>query len=247
MRHYPTDESDWSDLEKMGAEPWMIETLKCNPSYPHWGPHEDYMTSKSGWNAPIFYDDWATHDLTLDELNEVVHFYFQINRASETCPDCLGTGHNKAVHQLEKDWYDHDGKGRRWMDQLEQPEVDALWDAERLWKFKTKPTPEEVNKWAREATFGHDAINQYICVQARAKAQGIWTSCPTCAESGYVFTEPAPHLSLVYWLCHPRKGASRGVEIKHIEREDLPSVRAFLTEARQRNHDRFAGIDLLPA
>ena len=57
MRTYP-DKDDMKDLADLKAPAWMVELLKSNPAYPHWGPHEDYMIVKegAGWHAPIFYN-----------------------------------------------------------------------------------------------------------------------------------------------------------------------------------------------
>ena len=41
MRHYPTDEDDMKEVARLEAPTWMVEQLKLNPSYVHWGPHED--------------------------------------------------------------------------------------------------------------------------------------------------------------------------------------------------------------
>ena len=94
MRTYPEDESDQKELARLNAEPWMVEQLKLNPEYVHWGPHEDYMGGKpdEGWRSPILKDTWTdligkqpelpeglNEGFTLDELNEVVHFYFHLN------------------------------------------------------------------------------------------------------------------------------------------------------------------------
>jgi hypothetical protein len=246
MRQFPQYDSDWVYLRRVNAPDWMIQMLKCNPSYPHWGPREDEMGSGKGWSAPLLIANWSDHEIVQDDYNEVVHFYFQIERASAPCDACAGSGYNREVKQLFDDWYDHAGTGRRWANALEQVEVDALWEARRLSDFETKPTADEVNAWSRTSILGHDGINKSICVKARAKARGILTTCSVCEETGYVFVEPAPRLALVYWLCHPRKGASRGVEIANINRSDLPEVKAFLNEACMRGLDRFSGVDLIP-
>ena len=55
--------------------------------------------------------------------------------------------------------------------------------------------------------------------------------------------EPAARLQLILWWIHPRKGCSRGIEIDCIQQEDLPAIKKFLTEARDRNTQRFAGVE----
>lgn len=52
MRTYPSDDYDKKELERLNAEPWMVELLKCNPQYPYWWNYEDYMSGGSGWDKP---------------------------------------------------------------------------------------------------------------------------------------------------------------------------------------------------
>src|SRR5690606_19662190 len=89
---------------------------------------------------------------------------------------------------------------------------------------------------------GHDAINRSILIEARCKRLGVPVRCPECKGHGYLYTQEDTSLALVYWLIHPRKGASRGVEIKNIKREQLPEVFAFLKEAHDRNAKRFSKV-----
>ena len=49
-------------------------------------------------------------------------------------------------------------------------------------------------------------------------------------------------MQLVLWMIHPRSGASRGVEIKNINKEDLLKVFEYLREAANRNANRFSHI-----
>ena len=49
-------------------------------------------------------------------------------------------------------------------------------------------------------------------------------------------------MNLIIWMIHPRKGASRGVEVNNIQQADLPAVFAFLSEAVTRNTGRFTKI-----
>jgi hypothetical protein len=136
-----------------------------------------------------------------------------------------------------------DGDGG-WIDKITQDEVDALVAAGRLRKNAggLPWTPDTVNaaQHTRDFMEHHDAINQSILVRRRCERFGIPVLCPTCDGDGTVFVEPEAHVALVLWLIHPRKGASRGVEIERIEREDLPVVFAFLKEAARRNAERFA-------
>ena len=49
------------------------------------------------------------------------------------------------------------------------------------------PTAEEVNNWSRGRGMGHDAINQGICVEARAKHLGVYGKCPCCKGAGEIW------------------------------------------------------------
>jgi hypothetical protein len=102
MRSYP-DENDKEDLERLNVQPWMVELLKLNPEYVHWGPGEDYMRywertkynrdrwSEHAWDNGVYKETWKAfreEGWDLDELNELVHFYFQLNRKMENCEAC---------------------------------------------------------------------------------------------------------------------------------------------------------------
>lgn len=263
MRSLPEYDSDRADLARLNAAPWMVDALKMNPSYTYWGPHEDYMIAKdAGWRAPIFVPTWGEFTIGLDELNEVVHFYFQVTRASENCEACDGSGHNPGTKQIADDFYDFAGTGRKWCAAITQDECDALVKGGRLNKLAgcewdpvagkmTEPsravTAEQVNAAnAPGSAFmsdgHHDAINRWILVETRARRLGVFGDCPECEGHGSVFTEPVARLGLVLWLIHPRKGASRGVEVANLNETDVPTAVAFLREAAKRNADRFSKL-----
>jgi hypothetical protein len=152
-----------------------------------------------------------------------------------------------------------------WHDRITQDEVDALTEADRLYDFTKEWTKESgwqpkqpkpvvtaemvnaVNRPGSKGLLGHDGINRGILIEARLKRFGMPLYCPECEGDGHVFTANHPHLSLVLWVLHPRKGCSRGVEIKAIQREELPVVKAWLEEAASRNADRFSKLTALAA
>lgn len=240
MRYYPEGQYDWNEIKEMGLRKndWKLNMLKKNPDYLNWGNYEDYMIKKEkGWDSPVELDTikelWE-----LDDLNELVNFYFNIYRKNEECRECKGSGYNRETNQISEDWYDFDKKGTRWCDKITQDEVDVLWNKGRLRDFKEKPTAEQVNEWEKKR-LGHDAINRYICIEQRARRLGVYGHCSICKGKGYNYTEDKVHLGLQMWFIHPRKGASRGVYLKNIEKEDVPDVIKYLKEAQKRNNNRF--------
>lgn len=100
-----------------------------------------------------------------------------------------------------------------WCYHIDQDDVQALVDKDRLMDFtrrpRTKkqikehkkndgywmkesngyiPTAEEVNAWSK-GDFGHDSSNHYICVRAKCKRLGIQTSCEECDGTGDLTSE----------------------------------------------------------
>lgn len=247
MRYLDEDEA-----KKINAEPWQLALLAANPGYLGWGPHEDYMCGKGeGWNSRIIVPTWAEFGpWALDDLNECVNFYFEVSRASEDCKTCGGDGYHPDSVSVTGTFYEHMALERgfprsaAWHDKITQDEADALVVAGRV---KAGSTAEQINaeNGPGRRGMGHDAINRMYLVEARLKRLGLPKTCPACEGSGYTYTEPAAHVSLVLWWLHPRKGCSRGIEVTRLERDDLPAVKAFLAEAATRNADRFKGIALI--
>jgi hypothetical protein len=134
MRTYPDlkDKYDVAELENIKAHPWQLEMLKMNPSYVHWGNHEDYMCNdKGGWGSRVSLNGWDDH-FQLDEYNELVNFYFLLRRESHECPHCNGQGLNPASKRIFDSWYDFEERGTRWCDNINDIEVKALVRSGRL-------------------------------------------------------------------------------------------------------------------
>lgn len=313
MRNFPKDELDQKELDKLKPAKWMVDLLKCNPSYTSWGVHEDYMskrsqeegtdslgrTQDSGWESRKIFKRWEDFNWKLDELNECVNFYFEINRDSKKCPMCCGNGYHTDAQWVSESFYKHSspftcqtrdevrlealmvsfggdfssnphGRGvypsedvlsrygtefrnfceemakgdGYWNDKITQEEVDELVKQGRLWSIE-HPTAKEVNRKQNEIGSGfimHDAINRSILIRHRLERFGIPVYCNVCDGDGRVFTEKKAHLSLTVWIIHPRKGASRGVEIERIEQKDLEAVQEWLVTARDRNAERFSKV-----
>lgn len=299
MRNYDAkDKWDAEEAERLGAPPWMLDLLSLNPEYVFWGPHEDYMARRGrdegpdelgrkhdhGWESRILIPSWSDFDWELDELNECVHWYFEINRDSKRCPLCDGTGYHPDAQWVSESFYTHSSPFKPQSESELRSETflagfTGSYGPQCVHGRNTYPDDAILAKYGPDFTefcqdmrergcgwvelplhadeiaalkannrdpypgrLGHDAINRSILVRARCKRFGIPVTCPDCDGHGDVFTDPDCHLTLVLWMLHPRKGCSRGVEIKRVGQDDLPAVYAWLRAAAQRNAERFAKI-----
>lgn len=231
------------EIAELHAAPWQIDLLKLNPEYCCWGPHEDYMIARGQWNSPVFFESWASFDWGLDDLNECVNFYFDVYRPSKECPKCFDSnGYHALAQPVVNTFYRHQCRdiGRpesdAWNDKITEDECQALIEAGRI---PAGSTAAGVNAAQGARGFGHDAINRVILIRARLARLGLPVACGTCDGSGRVYTADAASVDLVLWMLHPRKGCSRGVEIKGVQRDDLPSIYRYLTTALERNTQRF--------
>lgn len=252
MRTYPKDK-DLTEVKDLKAKQWQIDLLKMNPDYVYWGNFEDYMCKDNGgWDSRVNLKSWSER-FGLDDLNELVNFYFEVYRPNHDCPYCDGSGMNEATNQISEDFYDFANRGAKWCDNITQDEVEALQEVGRLrvwedrrWVKKEGLTADEVNAANRTCSvglhnFAHDAINRWILIETRAKRLGVYGPCKHC-EGGLIYDKPQASVALQLWYLHPRKGCSRGVYIEHIEREEIPSVIEYLKEAAQRNANRFSKL-----
>jgi hypothetical protein len=128
-----------------------------------------------------------------------------------------------------------------WADKITEDEAAVLGEAGRG-RLDKLTTAEDFNAAQRARGIGHDAINRGILVRRRCERLGVPLHCPDCEGHGYIYTAPTARLSLVLWMLHPRKGASRGVTVKDIREEDVPAVRAWLAEAAKANAARFERV-----
>lgn len=82
MRSYPTSNDEEKELELLKAEDWQINCLKLNPNYVYWGNKEDYMISGKSWAERVYLD--SVKDLwELDDYNELINFYFEVQKEDE--------------------------------------------------------------------------------------------------------------------------------------------------------------------
>lgn len=250
MRYFPTDTYDFDDVARLAPPDWMMNALRMNPGYCNWGNHEDYMIKDGhGWDSRQSVASSTEFTWGLDDLNEVVNFYFNITRPAHECRPCRGRGLAPEALLFDESFYRRfpvrasEDSGSNYL----QCDVDALWEARRLERnIETKPTLEEfkANPAKYLGCMGHDAINRGVIGEARAKEGGYEYICPDCDGHGQILTGEAA-LQLQLWVIHPRKGCSRGVLIENIPNEaELAKMVSYLKEARDRNANRFAGLDL---
>jgi hypothetical protein len=238
---------DEHEAARLNAEPWQLDLLKLNPEYVLWGPGEDHMTAAAesavSFSGSLLLKAWKAFDWELDELNECVNFYFSVVRAYKDCPMCGGDGYHPAARAVVNTFYAHmNDAGEHWNDKITQDELDALIEAKRIEPGKTVEEVNANNAAGCTSLNSHDAINRWILISARLKRLGLPEKCEECEGNGSVFTESAAHVELILWMLHPRKGASRGVQIARVEQDDLPAVFQWLRGAAERNAGRFAKV-----
>lgn len=111
MRSYPVDKYDFEEAEDLKIDNWILDILKMNPEYVFWGPYEDYMCVEEGkgWNARVIHDTWEEFkkNWKLDDLNEVVNFYFEASRNNVKCETCGGCGNHPDAQWITESFYRH--------------------------------------------------------------------------------------------------------------------------------------------
>lgn len=145
---------DDKDAQRLNAEPWMLDLLKLNPHYVYWGPHEDYMWKEGdGWDSRKTFASWAEFGpWKLDDLNECVNFYFSVERASEDCKTCGGSGHHPDAQWITDSWYSHSSPFKRQtFGELQAVAVMARFGASprRLHGHGTYPSDEVLAKYGQ--------------------------------------------------------------------------------------------------
>lgn len=89
------------------------------------------------------------------------------------------------------------------------------------------PTADEVNKWNRES-IGHDGINMWICVEARAKHLGVYGFCDICNGEGEIWqNDKIKKFSDKWTRIEPRKG--KGYQLWETTSEGSPNSPVFKT------------------
>jgi hypothetical protein len=143
-----------------------------------------------------------------------------------------------------------------WLHHLDQDDVAALIKEDRLYDFTRTPrteeqkeivrkklaaggnswlpesngytpTPQEVNDWSIEG-FGHDSINCWVCVRAKAKRLGLPVECAICTGKGNIWDSPENEKAADEW--HPvEPPAGEGWQMWETTSEGSPMSPVFAT------------------
>jgi hypothetical protein len=131
---------------------------------------------------------------------------------SVKCCYCDETGLNPETAKISDAFYAHKGVGERWAHRITLDELQALLDADRLWGFWRPTIPgkgwdpdakppkasqellDRVNAanapQSRAFLMGHDAINRWVLIKARAKRLGVYGECKQCKGDGSLWYSP---------------------------------------------------------
>ncbi|MGV9141885.1 MAG: hypothetical protein ACOC1X_03000 [Promethearchaeota archaeon] len=234
MRYYPEDVYDWNDVDEINVKEWQLKLLNMNPEYCNWGNYEDYMKDGKGWNSSVFYNSWSEFEWELNELNELVNFYFDVYRPNKNCDKCK-RGLNPETEKIFKSFYRHKNGDRGWVNDLTEDDYQKLAD-------RRNKTVEEI-KQREKSPFGFDSIDHFRLTEIRARRKGVYGKCKKCDGKSYIYTSKKAKVGLQLWMIHPRKGCSRGIYVKNVRKQDIPEVIDYLEEARKRNNKRFSKLD----
>lgn len=206
------DESGYSPEAKWWADAW-------------YGQADGYEPSITG-SRPLTPDD------------EAVRLFARRN--VENSPEFYGSATDLAIAREAMRLIDLWNK--RWAYHLDQDDVQALVDNNRLWDFTAEfipgqgwqakeppyiPTAAEVNRWNILAV-GHDSINQWVCVEARVKQLGYELDCRTCQGEGHLW--PSPKTKAAYEAWEPQEPpAGDGWQVWETVSEGSPISPVFAT------------------
>ena len=185
------------------------------------------------------------------------------------CKACGGMGCSPDYKVLEDKWYGrhgsyvplNDGSGRNWnpsawQNHLDEDDVQALLDADRLWDFTRvpineeqrkvveqrmkerhnswlpynngyKPTPKEVNEWNKRG-MGRDGSNAWIVIKAKLKRLGLPQYCEFCQGKGHFWQTKEIEKAAEAWQeFEPPKG--EGYQLWENTSEGSPQSPVFKT------------------
>lgn len=140
-------------------------------------------------------------------------FCLPVELRSTKCFECDGEGLNVLTCGIAASWY-HPVRFSGLEFNLEQADVQALVDANRLmdfthtWSKETGyvrreygyvPSAQEVNAWARCRGVGHDSVNRWVVIEAKAKRLGVYGLCATCNGAGEIWNSPEQKAEAEAW------------------------------------------------
>ena len=137
----------------------------------------------------------------------------------------------------------------QWSHHLNQDDVNALVEGDRLWDFtrdfvpgtgwvdKTEPsvpTAAEVNAWSIGG-FGHDSCNQWIVVRAEAKRLGFETKCSSCNGEGRMWPSQEVRDAYENWT-QEEPPIGEGYQLWETVSEGSPITPVFATAEELARH-----------
>ncbi|MFF8610875.1 hypothetical protein ACF06X_33755 [Streptomyces sp. NPDC015346] len=163
---------------------------------------------KDLWYGYILFDPASTGSTPLRHDTPAVRARAERNVAQ--APDFYGTGERAVVREGQRlaDLFN-----AQWAHHLNQDDVDALvaenrlhdfthtWSRETGWQKREPavvPTAAQVNEWSLTG-FGHDTINQMVCVQARCAREGLPVYCAECDGRGSFEAYPGQRAEAEAW------------------------------------------------
>lgn len=144
------------------------------------------------WYGYVPFDPASTSSTSLTTETPAVRAFAERNVSNS--PDFYGPGEAAIVREAQRL---ADLWNGQWSKHLNEDDVAALLEADRLWDLtcrigpngwedidpKPVPTPQQVNEWALRG-FGHDSLNASVVVRARCEREGVPVICSTCDGHG---------------------------------------------------------------
>lgn len=142
------------------------------------------------WFGYTDFDPASTGSVAYDANHETIK-----KRAERNYPDSTVAARYEA-HRLAQHF-------NTWQHHLDQNDVDALLAEGRLMDFTRngieRPTAKQVNEWSIDFGFGHDAINEWICVREKCKRLGYQHTCEHCKGEGHLWNSETDRENYEAW------------------------------------------------
>jgi hypothetical protein len=153
------------------------------------------------WYGHVYFDPRSTGSQPLTVDTPAVRAFAERN--TNYAPGFYGTGEQAIVREASRlisMW------NNQWCHHLDQDDVNALWAEGRLIDFNPNwrenhfkgvppPTAAEVNIWSING-WGHDGLNQFVCVREKCKRLGYPHLCSNCDGAGDLW--PSPEAEALY-------------------------------------------------